>query len=174
MFNAKATFKKLPLLQQLTLDLNTANQLVVEYGETAQDIWKMFQENKNLRVLTIDKGNGAVNFYRNNFADTASVLTDLLGLQKFKMQSEVIVASKNPRLVEKGAGYMNNISKGLSSYSHKSIKEAGDIFFDKRNKKVRRALGYSALSAGTIVLWAPVTLLGKLLDATSSVANKFK
>lgn len=163
------TFKRFPMIQQLVLDNNAAQKLILEYGEDARGIWRLFQEHKPLKYLGIvPSGNGQPKFYnREGFADVADQLDKALAEEKYRMQFEQATAQLNPRLSEKSPGYVNRVWQGGKKFGGKAWDQAKRNFFSDKSPKLMRFMGWSAVSVLCIGV-------GAVLGVPGAIKSVFK
>lgn len=163
------TFKKFPMIQYLILDNEATQKMIIEYGPDAQGIWRMFQENKPLKAIGLIPANNGqpVNYNRESFAQTAQALNKQLNTEKWRMDMEMAFASKNPRLHDKSPGYVNKIWQGGKKFGGKAWERACRNFFDDKNPKLMRFMGWSFVAALSIGV-------GGILGLPGSIKSAFK
>lgn len=173
--NIKETLKRFRMIKQLIVDATALQCLIREYGQDAQSIWTLFQENRALEELGIIPvgTKTALIFRRNTFANTANKLNELLGFEETKMQIEQFAATRNPRLKDKSPGYTHKIWKNSQSASKNLFKNAGSSVTDK-NPKIMKALGFSLAGTGIIVIGGALGLGGKLIGGGKKLVSMFK
>ncbi len=167
------TFKKFPMIQYLILDNEATQKMIIEYGPDAQGIWRMFQENKPLKAIGLIPANNGqpVNYNRESFAQTAQALNKQLTNEKWRMDMEMAFASKNPRLHEKSPGYVNKIWQGGKKFGGKAWDMACRNFFDDKNPKLMRFMGWSLTAGLAIGLGAVLSIPGAMGSAFRKLKN---
>jgi hypothetical protein len=170
----KDTLKTFPYLKVLTVDKDILQILLTEYGETAEDVWKMFQQNKHLESLVVELSNGErLQFNRRTFAATANQLNKLLGIEQAALQIEQIAAIKNPRLHEKGAGTRYRLFHA-GSKAGKSLLQSSLSNLTDKDPQIGRAFGYSVLAGGIMLGVSLVSLPVLGFNTAKDLVNKFR
>ena len=183
--NIHALLKKFSGIQELILDLDSTECMMHEYGTTTQDVWRMFQENRQLRSLGIVQiGDTEPRFYRReNFAETAALLEQELKRKKYQMQLEHIAATKNPRIQEKSPGYRNSAWETTRIMLSNT---AGKVGAEARKNEVNlfKFGGNAAMLAPIFLVGGAVSLLhlgghsikrlGGSIRSARNMANQFQ
>ena len=160
-------FKKLPFIQVLLLDDRAKEKLILTYGTTAQGIWKMFQEARNLRELIMYDSQGNRNVYhREQFAQTANKLNDDLKDSRQRLELQQGIDSMNPRIAEKGMTYAYNVSRNATDMAKHSLNVAKQSFMSEKPSVVKSAF-YTALAV-------PIIGVGLASGLVGGVFNLFK
>ena len=156
----KDLLKEFRMLQTLTIDSIMFDQVVRDYGSSAQDLWIIFQQNKNLTTLNVQYEPGC-DFYkltRENFTDRARDVQDKAKLSKWRGQLETTAALNNPRLGDKGMGYAKNAFDLTSQFGDAAKKQ-----LLANNPHMFRAGIYGVLATVTVgagvIIGAPSLIL---------------
>lgn len=109
----KQLLKEFKMVTELTLDNMMFNQVVLDYGDTAQKLWVIFQENSKLQILNVQLEPGAefLRVTRNDYQDNLRRIQDAAMVSKKKQEIEYVAASVNNKRFERGSGYMNGVMR---------------------------------------------------------------
>lgn len=140
------TYKR---VEELALDATMFEQVIEDYGDTAQELWVLFQANQRLRKLKIQDVPGQPEkvFTRQQFREQAAELQTSAKKRKFKMQTETVANVNNPRLSEEGIGVVDGslrLAKGLGSQFEKRL--------TADNPKLFSGIGFGLLAGGAIAI----------------------
>lgn len=141
--NVKVLLDNYKRVEELDLDSTMFDQVIIDYGDTAQDLWTIFSNNQRLRILRAQpEPNGPVKTYtRQDFAQQAADIQSEAKKRKNKIQTETIANINNPRLSEEGLGVISG--------SYKVAKGMGNQFVKKMtqdNPQVFRGIGYGLIA----------------------------
>lgn len=165
--NFKSLFKKFPMIRKLIIDINVAQRLLVEYGKDAHAIWKMFQQNKALKELSIMSEGNITTYNRNSFATTADKLNKQLGIVDAKVQLEQANAYKNPKLHEKSPAYVSKVFDNCKDLGKDSFGKAKNAVFADKSPQLVRAATWSFIGALTVTV-------GGIFGAGNYIRNMFR
>ena len=168
--NFKTMFKRLPMIQTLTIDGELLAKLAGEYGTDLNTLYNVFRQNTNLKKIAIVQADGNIlTLDRSNLNATKAQLQQTMDETVAREQLEHLFARKNPNLYAKGPGYLrrvtggigtniksevghgikatNNFGRSVTKKSFNSTKElsskAYKAMFDDKDPRIRKALKYS-------------------------------
>ena len=140
-------------------------QLIIDYGDTAQDLYTIFTSNPRLREIIYQPEPGAEfkRTTRENFAQQAASIQTDAKKRKHRLQVDAIASLNNPRLSEEGIGVVSG--------SYKIARSMGSQFMNKMsqdNPQVFRGVGYGLLATMAI----GITAVGATVKGIFGLAGK--
>lgn len=171
----KPLLKEFPMVKQLILDCNATQCMIREYGPSAEKVWQLFQQARNLEILGLIPAGGsqAVSFYRHKFASTTDALNNMLGYEVQKIETEQFTAYKNPRLTEKSPGYKNKIWKNSKTMAGNLFKVSGQSLADK-NPKLMKAIVHGGGGIIIIGIGGLLAMGGRTIDGIKRLSRSFR
>lgn len=171
----KPLLKEFPMVKQLILDCNATQCMIREYGPSAEKVWHLFQQARNLEILGLIPAGGsqAVSFYRHKFASTTDALNNMLGYEVQKIETEQFAAYKNPRLTEKAPGYKNKIWKNSKTMAGNLFKVSGQSLADK-NPKLMKAIVHGGGGILIIGIGGLLAMGGRTIDGIKRLSRSFR
>lgn len=166
-----ATLKRFKFIQSISFDSVTSQCLIDEYGSSVEELWKIFEQNKNLNRIEVTSNSNTKVFKREDFLRKPGEVSKFLNIQLTRMQMEQFSAYKNPRLDEKKAGYLNRVmnknNKSKASGKFRNMIPKINVQPEKVKKFAKNTLiGTTAI----VVVGSVVGLPGLLLGLGSGVA----
>lgn len=152
--------KKLPRLEEIVLDQEATKKLVIQYGDTTKNVFTIFNENRNLKVLRIQDANGIwKTYYANQIGAMANELNRDLSKVRAKAEVEYAFATKNKNVANKGPGYVTRIKRNASEMRKHSFGAAKEAFMHPRPKLIRTVL-YSGIGVALAGIGAVTWVIG--------------
>lgn len=157
--NVKVLLDNYRRVEELDLDTTMFDQVIIDYGDTAQDLWTIFQQNQRLRVLKAQiEPNGAVKVYtRQDFAQQAADIQTAAKKRKNKLQVEAVANINNPRLSEAGIGVVSGSYKVAQGLGNQFVKK-----MTQDNPQIFRGIGYGLLASVALGFGAVGTGIGAI------------
>lgn len=159
MIEFRTLFDKLPMIERLVLDSHATQRMVNTYGDSAQSIWQMFQEAKNLRLLRIKTNNGWKDYRRDSMNEQAKDLDNELKKSRAAAELDYTCDTKNPRKESMKKGYIYGVRQNAREMRKHSFGIAKEAFMAPKPKLITSAF-YSVLGVGLVGVGVITAILG--------------
>ena len=154
-------FKMLPMIEMLVLDEDATKRMVNTYGDDAQGIWQMFQEERTLKLIRINNGTGWKDYRRDSFSAQANALNEDLAITRHINEIQHTCDIKNPHKENMSKGYIYGVKQNAKEMRQHSFGVAKEAFMAK-NPKLFKTVLYSGLGLGLMGVGAIASVTGGL------------